>query len=86
MSKPTLTKSLLSLVIVFFGVYIGLVNSLVLNVSERGHLSETLSQTTSRSAALESQLVALSGSVTLDLAYQLGFHDAAPEDVLVLRR
>lgn len=51
MSKPTLTKSLLSLVIVFFGVYIGLVNSLVLNVSERGHLSETLSQTTSRSAA-----------------------------------
>lgn len=86
MSKPTLTKSLLGLLLVVFGAYIALVNSLVFQVAERGRLADALSQTTSRSAQLETQSLALASGVTLDLAYSLGFHDSAPEDVLVLRR
>ena len=63
--------------------YLYLVNSTVFNLVAREQLLATLSQTGNQVVALESEYLALSGSVTMERARALGFHDAADNTIFV---
>ncbi len=58
-------------------LYIYLISSLVFDAVAREELSERTEALTGTVASLESEYVALSGRVTLELAHTLGFEDTA---------
>ncbi len=61
--------------------YIYLANSVVFNAVIRQQILEESAKRQAQVVALESEYLALSNQVTIDLAYRLGFHDAASETV-----
>ena len=67
-----LTYSLIALVV----LYLYFINSIVMGVVGRERLHTQLGSIQSNVTSLESQYVTLSGTITLDLAHNLGFTDA----------
>ncbi|MEK7650535.1 MAG: hypothetical protein AAB364_01535 [Patescibacteria group bacterium] len=75
--QERLFKQLASGVVALFVLYICLVNSVVFNLVGRQRALDDLATRQSAVVSLETEYLALSGGVTLDRAYALGFHDAA---------
>ena len=61
--------------------YIYLAQSVVFNVVSRQNVLEKSAKLQTQVVALETEYLALSNQVTVDLAHQLGFHDAASETI-----
>ncbi len=70
-------RGLLYLLVLLGGCYIYLINSIVFDAVAREQASQQSAALGSRVAQLESEQVALSGRVTLELAHQLGFEDTS---------
>lgn len=64
-----------------FAAYLYLANSVVFNVVGRQQVLEESAQHQAQVVALETEYLALSNKITVELAYRLGFHDAAGETI-----
>ena len=72
-----LVRNLFYGLIVLILAYGYLVASLIFNAVDRQEMADDITGLTSTVATLESEYVALSGRVTLELAHNLGFADTA---------
>lgn len=63
--------------------HIYLVKSTVFNLMTRERLLASLNETSNNVVALESKYLTLSGQITMDLARNLGFRDAADSTIFV---
>lgn len=75
MTTKQLSKTLFLTLILFCGAYVYFINTMILDVAGREKALASLSDLSSETAALEAKYVELSGRVTLDLAYGLGFQE-----------
>lgn len=66
---------LVGVIALFLVAYVYLVNQTVWNIVSRKNITKEISNVAGEVASLESSYMALSGSITLDHAYTLGFQD-----------
>ena len=86
MTLKNFNLTMLTLTALFVGGYLILVIILVTGAVARDRAMAKLSKLTPAVTSLESEYVARSGQITLDLAYQLGFKDAAGESYALLTK
>jgi hypothetical protein len=72
--------------VLFLGSYGYFVNKTVWNVVERQNVAKEIQKTSSEVAVLEASYMALSGTLTLDHAYALGFQEVETKDTLFVER
>jgi hypothetical protein len=88
--KPVLQKKvffiLAFIALTFLGGYAYFVNKTVWNVVSRQNAVKELSKMSSQVAELEASFMSLSGSLTLDQAYVLGFHEVTSADTTFIER
>ncbi len=73
----------LAVAVLLLASYLYLVNSAVFNLVARERLLGNLNEMRSNVVALESEYLALSGQVTMELARERGFHDATASAIFV---
>ncbi|MBI2099940.1 MAG: hypothetical protein HYT48_01205 [Candidatus Vogelbacteria bacterium] len=86
MTLKNFNLTMLTLTALFFCGYLTLIMILVTSAVARQQAVERLAELTPAVTSLESEYVVLSGKITLDLAYQLGFKDAAESTYALLTK
>jgi hypothetical protein len=89
-TNPILQKKtffiLATIALVFLGGYAYFVNKTVWNVVSRQHAVKEISKISSEVAELEAAYMSLSGTLTLDHAYTLGFREVTSADTVFVER
>ena len=78
--------SLVFVALVFVGGYAYFVNQTVWNIVARQNATKEIAKVSSDVAELEASYMNLSGELTLDHAYALGFHEVKSEDTTFVER
>lgn len=78
--------SLASIALVLAGGYVYFVNQTVWNIVSRQNAAKEISTVSSNVAELEASYMNVSGKLTLDHAYLLGFHEVKNEDTTFVER
>lgn len=78
--------SLAFIALTLAGGYAYFVNQTVWNIVSRQNAVREISKTSSDVAALEASFMSLSGGLTLDHAYTLGFHEVKNGDTTFVER
>ena len=77
---------LASVTLLFLGGYAYFVNQTVWNIVSRQNAVKEISKMSSEVAELEASYMGLSGTLTLDHAYQLGFYEVNSADTVFVER
>ena len=75
---------LFSALLILVGTYLYLVNSLIFDIVQRQNRLDILAKIKSEVAVLEADQLKKTGKITLDLAGELGYQDAAKQTIFVL--
>lgn len=86
MNKKKTFYILASVALVFLGGYVYFVNQTVWNIVSRQNATKEIAMISSEVASLEASYMSLSGSLTLDHAYALGFREVASDNTIFVER